>query len=230
MKAAEGSAPAKPGIVVFWTRRASTCDGCNEELAAGSFILLEDGAAYCAACADLDHLVFLARGNTALTRRATKHSGLSAVVVRWSSTRRRYERQGILVEEEALELAEAESLADADRREAQRQRAAEARDREDVRFVAAFADAVRERYPGCAVDVARTIATHACARYSGRIGRTAAAKALSEEAIDLAVRAHIRHRQTAYDELLMKGWDRQEARAAVRATLDALAASWRIPT
>jgi hypothetical protein len=230
VSAAAGAAPAKRGIVVFWARRASRCDGCRDELAPDSFIQVENGVAHCVTCADLDHLVFLARGDTALTRRATKYSGLSAVVVRWSPSRRHYERQGTLVEEEALQRAEAECLADEDRREAQRRRAAEARDREDVRFVAAFADAVRERYPACSANAARTIAARACARYSGRVGRTAAAKAFSEEAIDLAVRAHIRHQHTKYDELLMKGWDRQEARAAVRATLDALAASWRTPT
>jgi len=64
-------------------------------------------------CADLDHLVFLARGDAALTLRARKHSGLSAVVVRFSRARKRYERQGVLVEEAALDQAEAECLADA---------------------------------------------------------------------------------------------------------------------
>jgi len=55
---------------------------------------------------DLDHLVFLPSGDAALTRRATKASSLSAVVVRGSRSRKRYERQGVLVEEPALALAE----------------------------------------------------------------------------------------------------------------------------
>ena len=59
-------------------------------------------------CADLDHLVYLPAGDAALTRRAKRASRLSAVVVRFSRSRQRYERQGILVEEEALEAAEAE--------------------------------------------------------------------------------------------------------------------------
>jgi len=58
--------------------------------------------------------VYLHRGDTALTRRATKHSKLRAVVVEWSRTRKRYERQVILVEEAALELAEEERITDAD--------------------------------------------------------------------------------------------------------------------
>ena len=222
--------PTESRIVVFWTRRAATCDECRDELPPGSFIRLEAGDAHCLACADLDHLVFPSRGDAALTRRAAKHAGLSAVVVRWSPARRRYERQGILVDEEALARAEAECLADADRREAQRLRAVEARAREDTRLVGSFADAIRSRYPGCAGDVAQAIARRACARYSGRVGRTAAAKALSEEAIDLAVRAHLRHRHTAYDRLLMHGWDRHEAREVVRAKIDELMARWVNPT
>jgi len=43
----------------------------------------------------------LPSGDAALTRRAKRASGLSVVVVRFSRARRRYERQGILVEEEA---------------------------------------------------------------------------------------------------------------------------------
>jgi hypothetical protein len=65
-------------------------------------------------CADMAHLTFLAAGDAALTRRAKKESGLSAVVVRFSRARKRYERQGILVEEAALDLAEKQCLADDD--------------------------------------------------------------------------------------------------------------------
>src|ERR671910_524713 len=74
-----------------------------------------DKRALCLACADLDHLVFLPAGDAALTRRAKRASRLSAVVVRFSRARKRYERQGILAEEEALERAEAECLADVER-------------------------------------------------------------------------------------------------------------------
>src|SRR6266536_6243769 len=83
---------------------------------------MEDGGPTCMACADLDHLVFLPAGDTALTRRARQHSGLSPVVVNFSRARRRYERQGVLLEEDALLRAEAECLADADTRATQRRR------------------------------------------------------------------------------------------------------------
>jgi hypothetical protein len=216
-------------LVVFWTRRTSTCDECHEESPPGAFIRVVQGSAVCLACADLDHLVFLPRGDTALTRRARKHSSLSAVVVRWSSSRRRYERQGLLVEEPALELAETECLSDADRRAAQRERSAAARERQDERLVGSFGEAILRRYPGCPDDVARSVAERACARGSGRVGRSAAGRELADEAIDRALRAHVRHSATAYDGYLMSGWDRHDARAAVREAVDDVIASWLRP-
>ena len=37
------------------------------------------------------------------------------------------------------------------------------------------------------------MAKHACEKYSGRVGRSAAAKSFDATAIDLAVKAHVRH-------------------------------------
>jgi hypothetical protein len=213
-------------IVVFRARRASVCDECGQELGRGSFIRLIDQRALCLACADLEHLWFLPRGDTALTRRARKHSRLSAVVVQWSRSRRRYERQGVLVEEAALSRAEEECLADADLRKTRRERAAEVRARWDERFVEGFTDAIQDRLPGCPADDALRIARRACERSSGRVGRSAAAKALSEDAIDLAVRAHIRHALTPYDDYLMDGWDRMAAREQVSEQVEEVIARW----
>ena len=96
-------------------------------------------AGLCLDCADLDHLVFLPAGDAALTRRARKGSGLSAVVVRWSRARRRYERQGVLVEEAALTQAEQQCLADADARMRRRERDRDRRAAQDVALQAQFA-------------------------------------------------------------------------------------------
>ena len=57
-------------------------------------------------------------------------------------------------------------------------------------------------------------------------GRSAAAKSLDENAVRLAVVAHIRHAQTPYDELLAKGWERQEARVEVDDEVQAALADW----
>lgn len=75
----------------------------------------------------MDHLIFLPSGEAALTRRVGKYSTLSAVLLKWSRARKRSERQGLLVEEDALERAEQEWLADAEVRARRREREAERR-------------------------------------------------------------------------------------------------------
>jgi len=218
-------------LLVFITRNDSRCDECGSELGRGAWITLrgKDRGAACLSCADLDHLVFLASGDTALTRRARKHSGLTAVVVQWSRTRKRYERQGLLVEEQALVRAEEECEADADTREARRTRAAERRAELDDAYVGQFAAQIHEIYPGCPAGRDQEIARHACCKYSGRVGRSAAAKRLDDEAVHLAVVAHIRHAETRYDELLMRGYDRYEAREMVHAAVDKVMRQWSRP-
>src|SRR5262245_51692618 len=105
--------PQKQEIKVFISHRDSTCGECKERLGRQAWITLEEEkGALCLACADLDHLEFLPSGDAALTRRARKHSQLSAVVLKFSRARGRYERQGLLVEEKALAQAETECLAD----------------------------------------------------------------------------------------------------------------------
>jgi hypothetical protein len=214
-------------LKVFITNRDGRCDECGKDLARRAWITLAgEGRALCLTCADLDHLVFLPAGDAAVTRRARKHSRLSAVVLKWSRARKRYERQGLLVEEQALEQVEQACSADAATREASRARAAERRAELDDQYVIRFAKRVRELYPGCPQGRATQIAEHACRRYSGRVGRTAAAKDLDEQAVRLAVVAHIRHAETEYGELLVGGWDRQEARAQVNEQVSAVLSEW----
>jgi hypothetical protein len=158
--------------------------------------------------------------------RAKKHSRLWAVVVEWSRSRKRYERQGLLVEPEAIDRAIEESEADAEARERRREREAVRREALDREYVAAFARAVRERFPSAPAGAEQAIAEHACRKYSGRVGRSAAAKALDEEAVFLAVQAHVRHAHTDYDELLARYGDRALARHEVRARIEELLDAW----
>jgi hypothetical protein len=200
-------------LKVFISSRASTCNECGEDLGRKAWItLIKDKGALCLPCADLDHLIFLPSGDAALTRRARKHSILSAIVLKWSRARKRYERQGLLVESQALEQAERECLADSKARALRREREAVRRAELDHNYVKRFAARVRELYPGCPSGSEVEIAEHACLKFSGRIGRSAAARNLDEEAVRLSVIAHIRHVETNYDELLAKGYDRWEAR------------------
>jgi hypothetical protein len=216
-------------IVVFWTVSDSACAECGRELWKGSFLRLEEGKPLCLSCADLGHLAYLPSGDAALTRRATRYSRLRAVVVRFSRARKRYERQGVLVEEEALERAERECLEDAESRRRARERAALRRAAAEDAYTAAFAARIAELYPGCPPDERASIAAHACAVGSGRIGRTGAAKELDPGAVELAVRARVRHRHTPYDDLLADGMDRSEARDRVRDCVEAVLARWTAP-
>ena len=215
-------------LKVFISNRDSTCEECQEHLGRKAWItLVKDSGAICLSCADLDHLEFLPSGDAALTRRSKKYSTLWAVVLKWSRARKRYERQGLLVEPEAVERAERECLADAESRERRRLREAARRASLDREYIRQFAQRIRELFPHAPADRERQIAEHACLKYSDRIGRTASAKALDEQAVQLAVVAHVRHRETRYDELLVKGYERREARDAVQDAVSETLAAWK---
>jgi hypothetical protein len=219
--------PDNNQLKVFISNRDSKCDECQEELGRHAWVVLrEDKGAACLTCADLDHLVFLPSGDAALTRRSRKHSRLSAVVLKWSRARKRYERQGLLVENEALERAERECEADAEQREIRRRESALRRGELDEVYIRSFADRVREVYPCCPPGREASIAEHACRKYSGRVGRTAAAKELDEKAVRLAVTAHVRHTETNYDDLLSHMFERNDARIRVRDAVAEILELW----
>ncbi len=220
-----GREARRPELVVIQPLKEFTCSACGA-VRVGPLIM-EDAGPVCMACADLDHLVFLASGDAALTRRARTASRLSAVVVRFSGARKRYERQGTLVEEEALERAEAECLHDEQARTRRRERDAVRRAEQDLELQERVADQIRRLFPGCPRERAREIAGHTAARGSGRVGRSAAGRGLEPEAIELAVVASVRHRDTRYDELLMSGLDRPAARAQVREDVASILEAWR---
>lgn len=220
---------AAEDIVVFAITGHAVCRECGTKLAKGEFLRSEDKQPYCLSCADLDHLVFLPRGDMALTRRARKHSALSAVVVKFSKARRRFERQGLLVEEAALEQAERECLADEAARLRARERAAVRRADLDEHYVREFAQRLGELYPGCPAPERQAISDHACLKYSGRVGRSAAAQQFDPKVIELAVRAHVRHCHTSYDQMLARGVSREIARSRVRDAVDEVFERWQRP-
>jgi hypothetical protein len=214
-------------LVVFEIVRDSECAECRKELLAHDFLFMEDGRPLCLTCADLDHLAYLPRGDAALTRRARKHSFLSVVVVRFSRARKRYERQGVLVEQSALDLAEQECRGDAAERLAEREKASLRRVEQDHDLAVRMTESILALYPGCPPEEARAIAAHTSRRGSGRVGRTAAGRALETEALNAAVIAAIRHRHTRYDQLLMHGCSRRDARDAVYDAINHLLERWR---
>lgn len=94
--------------MVFSVLKPTQCAQCQEELGKGIFLYVEGEQPFCLNCAGFGNLVFLSSGDASLTRIAKKRSKVSLVVVRFSRARKRYERQGLLVEEEALQKAEKE--------------------------------------------------------------------------------------------------------------------------
>ena len=214
-------------LKVFISSRESTCSECGQQLGSHAWITLAgERGALCLTCADLDHLLYLPSGDPALTRRARKHSRLYAVVLKWSRARKKYERQGLLVEEEGLQRAETECLADAELRQARRVRESERRDILDKEYVKRYSEEIRRSYPRMPSRLEVKIAEHACLKHSGRVGRSEAAKRFDEESITLAVVAHVRHTKTDYDELLMRGVDRLDARSLVRDKIDRVLEQW----
>ena len=155
------------------------------------------------------------------------HGPLSGVVVRFSRARR-YERQGILVSEVALEQAEAGCLADSELRALRRERDAERRAQYDRDLVAQMTREISRLFR-LSPQRAQTIAEHTARRGSGRVGRTAAGQSLEEEALTLAVVAHIRPRYGNYDELPMSGYERSEVRAEIHDEVDRVLDRWRNP-
>jgi hypothetical protein len=219
--------PPRPAdLLVVSPLKDWTCAACNAAAGTGDFLIMADVGPLCLTCTDMDHLIFLPSGDAALTRRAKQASKLSAVVVRWSRSRKRYERQGILAEEAAIEQAEDMCLADEDVRLRRRDRDRERRAKEDVEFQVRMAGQIRRLFPGCPKRRAIAIAQHAALRGSGRVGRSAAARALDERAITLAVVASVRHEDTVYDRLLMSGVPREEARDRVRPVIDQILDTW----
>jgi hypothetical protein len=214
---------APPDLVVVQPVKDWSCAECG---GTGELLIMDGNDPLCLTCADLDHLLFLPAGDAALTRRAKRASRLSAVVVHWNQSRRRYQRQGILVEEAALEHAEQQCLADEDARMRTRERDRERRANSDVVLRARMAEEIVRLFPGCPAGRAEAIADHTSLRGSGRVGRSAAGRSLDERAITLAVVASVRHEDTEYDDLLMCGVPRDVARERIRAGIERILQAW----
>jgi hypothetical protein len=153
----------------------------------------------------------------------------SAAAVSGSDGSCRRVGERILVEEPALAQAEQECMSDADARMRRRERDQARRADLDVEFQERMAAEIGRIFPGCPAPRATQIAERAGERGSGRVGRSAAGRALDEQAMTLAVVASVRHQDTDYDSLLMAGLSRAEARDHVRPAIDEILATWQTP-
>ena len=96
---AEKASRAPDLVVVQPLNMEWKCHRCGKT---GDLLMMENPGPACLVCVGLDDLEFLPAGDALLSRRAKAKSTRCAVVVRFSRTRRRYERQGLLVEPSAL--------------------------------------------------------------------------------------------------------------------------------
>ena len=220
----------KTELRVFIASGASACGECGEALSRHTWITLtQEKVSLCLACADLDHLVYLPARDVILTQRVGQHSTLIAVVLKWSRARKRYERQGLLIEAQALAQAEQEYLADSEARVRRREQEAAQRAELSRQYVERFAMWVRKLFPCCPPGREEIIAEYACLKYGSRIGRSSGVQRLDEEAIRLAVIAHIRHAETSYEALLAQGYEYREARAQVAEAVEKILTAWAAP-
>jgi len=102
---AEKASRAPELVVIRPLNREWACHRCG---GTGDLLVMENPGPACLRCVGLDDLEFLPAGDALVTRRVRAKSARSAVVVRFSRSWRRYERQGLLVEPEALTDAERE--------------------------------------------------------------------------------------------------------------------------
>lgn len=215
-------------LFVYIAQWKSFCAHCRDAIRPGAFHAGLRADARCLACAGLADRMFVEPGDAALTRRATRESKMPAIVMRPNVRNKRFDRAGILVERDALQRAKCSCMLDADVREAKREKSREHRDRVDASYIVDFASCIRAEFPSIAPGIDRAIAEHACVRGSRRVGRTAFARSLDRNAVILAVRAHVRHRETPYDALLANGTQVGEARRMIQPKMDQVLARWRV--
>ena len=81
------------------------CHRCGR---GGDLLMMEPPGPCCLECAGFADLDYLPRGDAKLTKRVARLSERKLVVVRFSRVRKRYERQGLLIEPRALREAQEE--------------------------------------------------------------------------------------------------------------------------
>jgi hypothetical protein len=214
---------------IYLTKKEKlSCSACCRPVLLGQPFVAEteDHKGTCFTCSPFVDASFLKPGNAALTRRSKKHSSICGVLFAWNARRKRFERKGQYVAAKAITIAEQECAADEEKRALNNEKAAVVRAAQDKIYIAAFSIAIRKRYPNCPKNREVAIAEHACEKHSGRVGRTANAKQFDANMIDLAVEAHIRHKETDYDSQFKTGKTKRVIRSAVRQDIETMLKKW----
>lgn len=92
--------------------RQARCYNCDRQLGINEIVKLEHDSEerelLCAKCAGLHTLTVLKKGNAKLTRLASKYSKVKYTLLKWSELWKAYERQGLLLEPDAVKKAQEE--------------------------------------------------------------------------------------------------------------------------
>ncbi|MFD2763850.1 DUF2293 domain-containing protein [Micromonospora eburnea] len=137
--------------------------------------------------------------------------------------------RGLLVGEAAVEQAEQQCLSDEEARARRRERDRQRREVADERFQQDLAEQIGRRFPAARRCGRRRSADTPAPAAAAGWGRSAAGRALGPDAVTRAVVASVRHEDTAYDELLMAGVPREQARERVQDDIDQVLERWRRP-
>ncbi|MBY0514441.1 MAG: DUF2293 domain-containing protein [Gemmataceae bacterium] len=165
-------------------------------------------------------------GNTFVTRRARQLAAERGVKVftQMKKSGRFTRAAAYYVPTDLLAAVEAEARATEAERAEKRVAGQKARAKAHVRELAQAAGLIRRLFPAIPAGEAEQVAVHAYEVGSGRVGR---ARSLSaEQKVIFAVRAHVRHEHTDYDDLLRDGWDKDYARERVAGQIDAVLVRW----
>lgn len=99
--------------IVYALSRTSRCYNCDSKLIVNEIVTFKDNEdereVLCCKCAGLNELELLPGGNAKVTRLAKKYSKQRYVVMKWSELWKCYERQGLLLEKQAIAQARQEA-------------------------------------------------------------------------------------------------------------------------
>jgi len=214
---------------IYLTKKETLkCSNCHKRIGLGQAYVAETEKhrGTCFSCSPFVKATFLKPGNAALTRRSKKHSSYCGVLLAWNRRRKRFERKGQYVEAIAIAKAQQECAADEKERALKNEKAAVVRAAQDKIYITEFSKAIRQFYPHCPKNREVAIAKHACEKYSGRVGRSSKAKVFDKAMIDLAVEAHIRHKETNYDSQFGTGKTKRSIRSDVKQDINAILKKW----
>jgi hypothetical protein len=97
---------------VYCLSKASRCHNCDAKQESGSIVTLVEGKdereVNCLNCSGLNGYRMVRAGDAKVTRLAKKYSPKRYIVLKWSELWKTYERQGLLVQPDAVEQIEKE--------------------------------------------------------------------------------------------------------------------------